>query len=255
MSKKIKKEEKVQNIFDLDTEKIKKEAQKNTKEINILKDCKTFCKKYGNKDLKTYGIHTLKNVCDEGNGLLNMYFITENIGKVDTTIIMQLQYITMNATYTLNIKQMENTRQSTVTLREKLNTTIHSATKLEKDAMYTAKELKDMKNDIKGIITTILAIVLTFSIIPTALTAIEKLPIDYVLPFVSSIIIFGMFMAIFIYSIYEDRIKWSTWLILIISIIICICLWTNTIFGFIKIGNNIENKNENLIEEKVEKEL
>ena len=243
------KKERLKNIINLDRDKIKETTQKNKKEINILEDCKKFCKKYGNKDFKIYSIYSLKNICDEGSGLLNNYFIAEKTKTIDVTTIMQLEYIITNATYTLNLKQIENTRQKTVEFNEKLNKTIHRAEKLEKDAKNRTKEIKHVKNDIKGIITTILAIVLAFSIIPTAISAIEKMDANYVLPFVASIIVFGMFMAIFIYTIYQDKIKWITWFIFGMSIIICILLWVNTVFGFIKINNEkLENNTVNNIE-------
>lgn len=233
------------NIINLDRKKIEQVAKNNQKNINILEDCEKFCKKYGNNDLKVFNIYNLKNICDEGNGLLNNYFIAENKNKIDSKTILQLEYIIMNANYILHVKQMENTRQSTVELREKLNKTMHRANKLEKDAEYRTKELKKVKNDIKSIMTTIISIILAISIIPTAIAGIEKISGNYVLPFLSSIILFGIIMITFVYSIYQDKLKISTWIILITSIIICILFWYNSF----KIDINMNKEYNNITEE------
>ena len=226
--------------------KIFKENKDMQKDINIIEDCKTFCEKYGKEDLENIDIYNLKLICNLGNGLLNNYFITKDTEKNDITTILQLEYIIMNARYILNLKQIENTRQSTVEFNEKLNKIINRAEKLEKDTTEEKREIKHMKNDIKSIITTILAIVLAFSIIPTAITAVTKIDTNYILPFMSSIIIFGMFMVIFIYSIYQDKLKISTWIIFSISIIICIGLWISSIFGFTKIEKETNKNNQNV---------
>ena len=236
--------ERIKHIINLDREKIKETAEENQKDINIIEDCKTFCEKYGKEDLENIDIYNLKLICNLGNGLLNNYFITKDTEKNDITTILQLEYIIMNARYILNLKQIENTRQSTVEFNEKLNKIINRAEKLEKDTTEEKREIKHMKNDIKSIITTILAIVLAFSIIPTAITAVTKIDTNYILPFMSSIIIFGMFMVI--YSIYQDKLKISTWIIFSISIIICIGLWISSIFGFTKIEKETNKNNQNV---------
>ncbi|MGN1302999.1 MAG: hypothetical protein ACI4VO_05135 [Clostridia bacterium] len=246
MSKNNKKQnntKRITYIINLDREKIKETAKENKKNINIVEDCKKFCRNYSNKDFKKYDVFNLKNICDEGNGLLDTYFITEENKQENASFIIQLEYIIMSANYALISKQMENTRQKTVEFNEKINKTTRNAEKLEEDAKLRTEEIKHMKNDIKSIITTILAIVLAFSIIPTAITAVTKIDTNYILPFMSSIIVFGMFMVIFIYSIYQDKIKVSTWFILGLSVIICICLWINSIYGFIKIDKNINESN------------
>lgn len=246
--------ERIKYIINLDREKIKETAEENQKEINIIEDCKTFCEKYGKNDFDELNIYNLKLICNLGNGLLNNYFITKDTENNDITTILQLEYIIMNARYVLNLKQIENTRQNTVEFNEKLNETIHRAEKLEKNANDEKEEIKHMKNDIKSIITTILAIVLTFSIIPTAITAVAKMDTNYILPFMSSIIVFGMFMVIFIYSIYQDKIKISSWVIFAISIFICVILWTNSICKFSNIENNEIKNNSSIITEQIEEE-
>ncbi len=243
MSKNNKKQnntERITYIINLDRKKIKETAKENKKNINIIEDCKKFCRDYSNKDFKKYDVFNLKNICDEGNGLLDTYFITEENKKENASFIIQLEYIIMSANYALISKQMENTRQKTIEFNDKINKTTHNAEKLEEDAKLRTEEIKHMKNDIKSIITTILAIVLAFSVIPTAITAVTKMNTNYILPFMSSIILFAMFMVIFIYSIYQDKIKVSTWIIFVISIIVCLTLWVNAIYKF----SDIEDVNK-----------
>lgn len=230
--------ERLKDIINLDREKIKHTTENNEKEINILEGCEKFCDKYKNENFTTYDIEKIREICDEGNELLDNYFIFGKFEIIDSPIIAQLQHIITNAICTLNIKQMENSREEAVKINTELNNNIKEK----------AKEIKEIKDDVKSIITTVLAIVLAFSIIPTALEAVDKIDVNYVMPFILSIIVFAMFMTMFIYTIYQNKIKWISWAIFIISIIICVLLWVNTIYGFIKIDkeqnlivNNVEN--------------
>lgn len=248
-NKSQKNKERITYIINLDREKIKETAKENTKNINIIEDCKKFCRNYSNKDFKKYSIFRLKNICAEGSGLLDTYFITEESKQENAGFIIQLEYIIMSANYTLVSKQMENTRQKTVEFNDKLTKTTYNAKRLEEDAKIRTEEIKHIKSDIKSIITTILAIVLAFSIIPTAITAITKIDTNYILPFMSSIILFGMFMVIFIYSIYQDKIKISTWIVFILAIIICIILWIGAIYNFKDIEKEIKEEQQSNIQE------
>lgn len=156
----------------------------------------------------------------------------------------------MSANYELITKQMEKTRRQAIELNDKLSRTIHNTKNIEKDAKARTQEIKHIRNDIKSIITTILAIVLTFSIIPTAITAVTNMDANYIIPFIASIAVFGMIMVVFIYSIYQDKLNTSTWVILVISIVICIILWICSIYRFNDISKNIEEQQKNVQEVK-----
>ena len=237
-------------IINIDKEKVYKTTEENEKNINIIEDCKKFCETYSNIDFKRKRINDLKNISDEGSGLLDTYFITkeENENKENESFIIQLEYIIMSANYELITKQMEKTRRQAIELNEKLSRTIHNTKRIEKDAKARTQEIKHIRNDIKSIITTILAIVLTFSIIPTAITALTNIDANYIIPFIASIAVFGMIMVIFIYSIYQDKLKTSTWVILVISIVICIILWICSIYRFNDISKNTEEQQNNVQE-------
>lgn len=231
--------ERIKCIINLDREKIKKTTEDNRKIVNILDDCQEFCNKYKNEDFDVYNIEELKEIYDKGKGLLDTYFIAEEIEKKDEkNIIIQLQYTITCVNNTCHVKELKILKDDTNELAKKVNETVNRAEKLEKDTKNSTKEIKHIKNDMKGILTTILALVLTFSIIPTAIAAINGMDPNYILPFISSILVFGMTMVMFIYSIYQDKLKISTWIIFIICICICIVLWVRT-------TNNVLIKKEN----------
>lgn len=245
---------KVQEIIRIDNinkTKIEKVAQENKKNVNILEDCKKFCQRYSNKDFENYSIDKLKIICDEGNGLLNMYFIADTKDDMQS-IIMQLQYIVMNANYSLNIKQMENSRRRNIELSEKLRKTMHRATKLEKESKNRAKQLEDVKNEQKSIITTIISIVLAISIIPTAVAGIQNIDSNYILPFLSSIILFGIIMISFTYSLYLERFRKRIFVFLILLIIICEGFWYMAFKFNISTTPRLNQDNSNNIQNTIE---
>ena len=209
------------SMSNIDISKIINEINKNSYKDD---EYKAFCKKHINSDFSQYKIEKLKNIYEVGNGLLNQYFIVED-STCENSILIQLQYIISSIMYHINIKQTYNTNQQNNALNKKLEKTIERAEKLEKDAKQRAGELRHVKNDIKSIITTIISIILAISIIPTAIAGIEKINPNYILPFMSSIILFGMIMIVFVYSIYQEKIKISTKILLTVTIIICILLW------------------------------
>lgn len=106
--------------------------------------------------------------------------------------------------------------------RKKLQENIDSA---NTQVAQTCQQINELKDEQKSIITTILGIVLAISIIPTAIVGIEKVHPNYILPFISTIALFGMIMIAFIYSIYQSTIKLSTFFILLLFILLTGLLW------------------------------
>ena len=215
------------------------EQDKKVKEDNTESVYKKFCDEYLEEDFEKIKSANLKKIYEDGIELLNNFYITNKTEKVNS-FILEIQFITTKINSVIEKRQNKELMKRNKELNKNLSETISRAEKLEKDANDEKIEIKHMKNDIKSIITTILAIVLAFSIIPTAITAITKMNTNYILPFMSSIILFAMFMVIFIYSIYQDRIKTCTWVIFGISIIVCLTLWVNAIYKF----SDIEDVNK-----------
>lgn len=205
----------------IDVSKIEIEVEE-TKENND--EYKKFCDKYTRENFEKYKVKNLKYIYEIGNGLLNQYFITKN-DTCDNNILIQLNYIISNVMYNINIKQVNSANQKNQALSKKLENIIKKAQTIEKDADKKNNEINHVKNDIKSIMTTIISIILTISIIPTAITGIQYISPNYILPFLSSVILFGIIMIMFIYSIYQDKLKISTWIILFIAFVICIVFW------------------------------
>ena len=224
------------NVSDsiIDISKIKEEIETKLDVIILEGEYKDFCRLYSNIDFSQYNVERLKRIYDIGKELLNQYFIT-NCNTIDSNIIIKLQHITSDILYNINIKQLSNLNQQNQSLNKKLEKTIEEAKKMETDASKRSIEVKHLKNDMKSITTTIISIILAISIIPTAVAGIEKISPNYILPFLSSIILFGIIMITFVYSIYQDKLKKSTCAILILTIILTVILWIVSIINAVNI--------------------
>ncbi len=183
-----------------------------------------YCNKYFGEDLENYDIEDLKIIYEVGNGLLNQYLVTEK-GSCDNQILMQLQYIMNTVMYNIIQKQISRSGKQSSELDAKLETNIQEAKKLKESLQEESKEIKHVKNDLKTIITVIISVVLTISIVPSAIVGIQHISADYILPFLASIILFGIIMITFVYSIYQDKLKSSTWTVLLLATVLCIIFW------------------------------
>ena len=235
------------DVLDIDKKKINEEAQESEIEINIIDDCKKFCLEYDSFDFDAISIDKLKDICESGTGLLNTCFIMKQ--EIEETIRKELQQIVTIANYKLSVKQNEILHKKNKDLSVDMHKTIETIKKMENKTLNNIKEIKHIKKDMKSITTTIISIILAISIIPTAIAGIERINPNYILPFLSSIILFGIVMIIFVYSIYQDKIKKSTWIILIISLVLCIFLWILSFNINIENITNIEESKENKIEQ------
>ncbi len=202
----------------------------------IENEYKYYCARYKDINFERYTIEGLKRIYETGNGLLNQYFITKcNLKN--------------NIMYHINMKQVININKENRNLNKKLENAIKDAECLTKEMNKKSAEIKHIKNDMKSITTTIISIILAISIIPTAIAGIERISPNYILPFLSSIILFGIIMITFVYSIYQEKLKMSTWVVLGISIIICIVFWCTSFINIekedIRGNSNIINYTEN----------
>ena len=222
----------------LDISKIKKVATENEKNINILEDCKKFCDKYGSVNFKESKIVDLKVIYNEGQGLIDTYFIMspkENT-DIDKTII-RLETIISNAYNTLSTKQIDSLKELIVKVSKESRTTMHKARKIDKELKNKAKQIENLKSEQKSIITTIISIVLAISIIPTAVSGIQNINSNFILPFMASIVLLGIIMIAFTYSIYIERFKKRIAIILVIAIALCCGAW------YMSLNYNIDLQN------------
>ncbi len=223
----------------IDVDKILKAVKKVLNDID-KNEYIEFCNKYLGEDFERYSIDNLQQIYENGRGLLNQYFVTKG-SSCESDILIQLEYIISNIIYNIIIKQADITRKQTNDLNNKLEINILEANTLKEDLNQKNNEIKHVKNDVKSIMTTIISIILGISIIPTAIAGIEKISADYILPFLSSVILFGLIMITFVYSIYQDKLKKSTCIVLAVSIIICICFWVVSFTTTISKDTNNEN--------------
>lgn len=219
---------KKQRLKNIQAEKDKINVQQIKADISIAKNednaYQEFCSQYTGYNFKIYNVEKLRNIYEIGNGLLEQYFIVED-KKCNESILIQLQYILSQITYCIFEKQSEELKKQNLSLNKSLNKATSNAEKLQKEAKNTTQQVKEVKEEQKNIIVTIISIVLTISIIPTAIAGIQNINGNYVLPFLSSIVLFGIIMISFVYTIYSERFKKRMIVFLTISIIITGLLW------------------------------
>lgn len=233
-------------IIIIDKDKVNKDIKDN-ENSNENDEYKEFCSQHMNEDFSQCKVEKLKQIYEIGNGLLNQYFIAGHI-ICDSNTIIQIQYIVNAIMYQINMKQAYDMNEKNKALNKSLSKNVDDAKKLKRDSQKMASEMKHVKNDVKSIITTIISIIITISIIPTAITGIDKIDANYILPFLSSIILFGMITIMFIYTIYQNKIKLLTWCILLITLMLTITFW---IMSFNKDIEILPNSCENNIIENV----
>lgn len=222
------------------------------------KEYKRFCKKYTGINFANYKVRDLKHICDMGNGLLDQYFIVSEKDKnifEDKNIIIKLQHIVNLMVYTIMNKENQELYVQNKSLNKQLKENIKEAQELRKESDNKNKEIEHIKNDMKSITTTIISIILAVSIIPAAIIGIEKINPEYILSFVSTVILFGMVMITFVYSIYQDKIKVSTWIILISMLIFTIVLWINNVNPIVKINKDSDVTEDITVENNQQEEL
>ncbi|MCI9063285.1 MAG: hypothetical protein HFJ17_01595 [Clostridia bacterium] len=185
---------------------------------------KKFCDDYLQKDFEKIKSRELKKIYEDGIELLNTYYITNAKRKINE-FIFQIQFITIKINSVIENRQNRELIKRNEELSVKLYKTIETAEKLEKNIEEEREKLKHVKNDMKSITTTIISIILAISIIPTTVAGIEKISPDYILPFLSSVVLFGIIMISFVYTIYQDKLKKTTWIMIVTAIILCIFFW------------------------------
>ena len=224
---------KVSDLNLLDVSQLKIEIEKvNSKENVSDNTYKKFCQDYLQKDFSKVKSEELKKIHEDWIELLNTYYITKPKGSINKSIF-QIQFITIKISSIIeNRRNQELIRQNKELMKRNQETsnkvlkTIEKAEKLEEKVEEEKEELKHVKNDIKSITTTIISIVLAISIIPTAITGIEKISPNYILPFFWSIITFGIIVIAFVYTIYQDKLKKMTWVMIVTAIVLCIFFWS-----------------------------
>ena len=121
--------------------------------------------------------------------------------------------------------QRLNLKFESYQISQNIKETMEKATKLEEESIKRAKQLEEVKNEQKTMIATIISIVLAISIIPTGIAGIEHIGGNYVLPFLASIVTFGLIMIAFTYSLYQTEFKKRIIVFLALCMLGTVGLW------------------------------
>ncbi|MCI8655246.1 MAG: hypothetical protein HFJ48_05200 [Clostridia bacterium] len=242
------------NIVLLDT--TMKELDDGTEKYKNYKD---FCRKYLNSNFEEKEIEELNKICEAGTGLITSYYI-ENAdliekNKINPDIMTQMQNIITRSMYTITTKRFKENQEQNIKINEDITKAIESVEKTKKDFYKQSKEIKSIKNEVKTILTTIISVVLAISIIPTAISGIQNMNANYILPFLSSVVLFGMIMIAFTFSIYQNKLKNGTWILLITMGVISIIVWISSIQNVLNIDKEGNEKKEETNQNVIEKEL
>lgn len=190
----------------LNIEKITEDSAETENELNTIEEYVSY---YINENFVEYDVELLMNIYSDGISLLNLYEI-----KVDSNLITKLQYITGVVNYNINTKMYNSIMESSKILA-----------KNAKEIGKSKVQVKSIYSSQKTMVNNIISIILAISIIPTAIAGIEKIDGNYILPFVATIVLFGMVMIMFVYIINHINPNKFSWIILIIMFVITIMFW------------------------------
>lgn len=210
-------------ISEINKEKVKQVATTNKKNVNIIDSCEEFYNKHSSRNFENLKLAELKKITNEGNELINTYFITD--AKDTGQTVMKVEAIVISATYTMTVIQNEIAKKNNIRLGNEIRKTMVKAKKLEEESKNRAEQLEDVKNEQKTMIATIISIVLAISIIPTGIAGIEHIGGNYVLPFLASVVTFGLIMIAFTYSLYQVEFKKRIIVFLVLCILCTGALW------------------------------
>lgn len=240
------------NYTDINVDLVNSAMQRSPSSSEKYEVYRDFCDKYTNANLENERIEQLTQIYDAGSGLINNYYIENDTNTGNNVshqgIIAQIQSIIIRVMYIITTRRFEENNRQNIVMSKSLHRATQSNNKMKKDFIKQNREIKSVKNEVKTIITTIISIVLAISIIPTAITGLDKIKAEYILPFISTVILFGMIMIVFVYSIYQNKLKTSTWVILSVTMLITIILWVSSIIPVLKINKDVNSTKGNMIE-------
>lgn len=225
----------------IEEEREKENTQEHPKIIDDKNIYEEFCNNSNSSNFENLKIEELEKIYGDGDYLLDLYYITKKQNPNKTlckpVTIMQIQYIMGNAIHAIQNKRYEKEEDISEHIKD-IGQQIDSA----------KSEIKDINNNVNNIITTIISLVLSISVINSAIVGIENISPNYIIPFVSSIIFFGMLIIFFIYSIHRKDMPIKSIILLIMAFAVTVLLWIASMYKWIDISKddkNIINNNEN----------
>ena len=176
-----------------------------------------FLDEYNKISLSKHSTETLMMIYETGIQLLNDYYIQCPSSSCDSSLIAKFQYTLALINHNINLKNYSE-----------VNARLKETSKLNDDMRATNGKLKNIQKILKEITTTIISIILAVSIIPTAVSALENINSNFVLPVVSTLVLFGMSMILFVYLIHQVNVNKNALIVYIISMATTIVLWLLT---------------------------
>lgn len=169
-------------------------------------------------DFDVMSVADMQTMYNDGASLLDEYYLICEDIKCDSNIIMKMHYSMNQLAYYINIST-NNELTKAFEKQKNINN------KLTRTANAANNNIKNTRKQLDSIITTMISIILTISVITAAIVGVEKINANYILPFLTTIFLFGIIMISFTYSLYQNKLKKSSISIIIISIIITILVW------------------------------
>ena len=235
-------------LFDLKNEEIEKYIKK---EHNSLYEKFFNDYNYTEKELQKLNIKKLEEIYEDGHMILSLFYEDKenkdeksNISQED---IIEIQYVISNVLYVIQDKRYKENNLQSKAIIKKINDTTKQYNEIQNNIKRTNYAVKKVQNDVNSVLTTIISIVLSISIITAAIAGIERINPNYILPFTTSIIFFGMVMILFIYSIYKGKIPIKSYALIVVTAIMVVFLWISSINKWYDISN-IKIENETSIE-------
>lgn len=167
------------------------------------------------KQERIVDVEEVKNVLEMVESLINeCYFLPEfktNLYRNFDILVYSYQRLLL--------------RKETADLEYKMEIIDEKIKTANKNVNKNNREMKDLRNIIKDITTNIISIILAISIIPTAITVLDNIDPEYVLPVLASVIFFGMNMLMFVFLIHKIKVDFKAIIIYIISLGVMIFFW------------------------------
>lgn len=225
--------------IDIDKDKDKDVYSEITKDFDQYSDI---------DDLKQYDIDFLTQLYNNIIYSLNSFHNNNNAADImNYNRIMKLHFTCNNIIFVIESKKYEDNNIKSELMQKKIEDNISLNKKIKKEMIKTKLGLKKIERQVSSVLATIISFVLSISIISSAIIGIEHINSNYILPYVSTLIFFGMIMILFIFSIYKNKIKFRSWFFIVITCIVSILLWVYSINSVVNISNqNLKNEDDNV---------
>ncbi len=212
-----------------------------------INSCEEFYNNVINLDLESMEIEELTEMYDSGNNMLTLfYLLNPNLNSTTRDAISKTQFALSMLIYTINKKNHEQLTKQIQIQKEQIEeqtNQIQKLTQINKDLRNNQRKLqkenKKTNEQMQTMLTTIISIVITISIVSAAVSAIEYMRPLYILPFVCTIVLVGVFFIAFVMSVHKIRLSKESKFILLSIMGIVIAVWLISLLISLCLNNNL----------------